>query len=373
MRGGAGTAAALLWFLSAGPAPGQAPTTATLIDGMLDRQGGAWEQAREAVLDRADLVALARASVDATAYGPSTWRRLVLTEALAMHVTHPAEAERLRGLRGLNRDHYQRRRKPVPSAARELRTLRHVAPLMIELFLKGMETYPWSSPADAEAEGTALRRGLLMAIGRSGHAASVHFVIDVIEGGCACCASCDRAIAALGQTGSRRAVPVLLRVLEDARSNGDRGRHAAAVDALGEVRYAEVWPHLRGELANEDPLVREAAIRAAAAYGSRRHWTADPAEGARVRTVVGASLLDVLADVEAESLVTAVLESLSLVATPQLRESLERRLDAVSGEAVREHPGAAPPAADRLRRATARVDRALRRQGGLRERAPRVR
>ena len=301
-----------VWLLAVDPALAQAPSTSALIEDLFDERGRAYEEAREEVLGRRDIVDVARASLVTTAYGRSTWRRLVLREALAMHVTHREEAEHLRNLQGLDSDHYRLRRVPVPSAARELRRLRHVAPLMIELFLKGVDTYAWSGPATAEAEAAALRRNLLMAIGRSGH--------------------------------------------------------ATVVEALG-VRHAEVWPHIEAALGRANPRVRAAAIRSAAAYGSRRYWSTDSGEGARIRAAIGSSLVDVLFEAEDEGILAAVLEALSAVASPQLRELLEQERAAASGT-VRSRASRAV-AGDRFQQALDRVDGTLAREQSLREREQR--
>ena len=352
-----------LFLLSVGTATGQAPSGPGSIEGLLDARGRAYVEAREALLDRQDIVDVARAALRATTYGPSTWRRLVLTEALIMHVTHREEAERLQNLQGVDSDHYLLRRVPAPSAARELRGLTHVAPLLIELFLKGMESYRWSGPATAQTEEEALSRDLLLAIGRSGHPASVHLLAGVLEGGCACCESCDATVAALGDTGAEEALPLLLDLLYEARVNGDAARRAAVVAALGSIRRAETWPYIQTELDSVDPRVRAAAARSAAAYGSRWYWRSDPGQGARIRAVVGSALVDVLSETEDEEVVLAVLESLGSVATPQLREVLERT-QATPGATLRAaDPRTSPAVAgDRFRRALDRIDRSLARR-----------
>ena len=364
MRACTSLLAAALWVLSAAALAAQAPPVAAAIERLLDESGRAYVVAREALLERPDVVDAARAVLETTAHGPATWRSRVLAEALILHVSHPEEAERLQNLQGLDSDHYLLRRRPVPSAARELRGLRHVAPLMIELFLKGVESYRWSSPATAQAEAAALRRDLLAAIGRSDHPASVHFLTDVIAGGCACCESCNAAVVALGDTGSVQALPVVLEVLDRARREQDAEGYTAGVAALGRMRHVEVWPHLQAELRSPDPRIREAAIRSAAAYGSRWYWTADPIEGARVRAAIGSSLLDVLAETEDEGVVLAVLESLGSVATPQLRNTLERRRTARASSLRSLGPatGRAATAGDRLQRALERIDRSLARR-----------
>ena len=357
-----------LWLLSVGTAAAQPPSGPVSIEGLLDARGRAYVEVREALLDRQDIVDVARATLRATTYGPSSWRRRVLTEALIMHVTHREKAERLQNLQGVNSDYYLLRRVPAPSAARELRGLTHVAPLLIELFLKGRESYRWSSPATASAEEEALSRDLLRTIGRSGHPAGVHFLADVLEGGCACCESCDAAVAALGDTGAAEALPVLLDLLEKARVNGDAAGRAAVVEALGRIRRAETWPHIRAELDSADPRARAAAVRSAAAYGSRWYWRTDPVQGARIRAAVGSALVDVLSEAEDEEVVLTVLESLESVATPQLREVLERT-QATPGATLRSaDPRTSPPVAgDRFRRALDRIDRSLARRKDRRD------
>ena len=366
MRLATSLATALLWLHTGVPALSQALPTGALIEGLLDKDGHAYEQAREELLGRRDLVDLSRESLEATTYRRSTWRRLVLTEALAMHLTHQEEAIRLRNLEGLDSGRYLRHRAPVPSAARELRRLRHVAPLMIELFLKGMETYDWSGPATAEREAATLRRDLLLAVAQSGHPASVHFLTDVVESGCSCCESCAAAVSALGETGALSTLPVLLRVMGEARRNSDVEGYATAVRALGGIPHAEVWPYIEAELNGPEPLVRVAAVRGAAAYGSAWHWRADAAQAARIRAVVGSSLVDALSQAEDEEQLVAVLESLGLVATPELRDLLEEIRAADSG--TRRSTGSRTATPGRFQRALNRVNGTLAREQGLRER-----
>lgn len=348
----------LLALLPAGALPAQEPSAPAWFDAMIEAEGQAWEEVRESVLARFDVVALARAMRGGAPYGPANWRRLVLAEALAMHVTHPEEAEALRNLEGLDSDNYLRGRVPAPSVTVELDALRHAAPLMIEMFLKGVAGYAWSSPAAAEAEESALRRDLLLAVGVSGHPASVHFLADVVDGGCACCESCGAAVRALGETGALQALPALLRARDRARGEGDVEGEAAAVAALGGVRHVETWPHIAAGLEAAGRRVREAAIRGAGTWASRRYWRDDPARGARIRAEAGASLTEALLDAEDEGLVVAVLESMTLMATPGLRDELDRRRRAATGPAEAAASTAAP-AGERLLRALERVERTL--------------
>ena len=326
-------------------------------EALLEKTGIPYIEARERLLATPAFLTAARATLASTPYGPETWRRLVLTEALVMHATHPQDAERLRNLEGLDPGHYLLRRRPEPSVARELRRMRHAAPLMIELFAKETDTYKWSSAAAAPAERRALRNGLLFAVGRSGHPSSRHFLIDFIERECNDCESRVAAIGALGETGSPEAVPVLLNAMAKARAEGVAEAHVAAIGALGRIRHAEVWPHIEAELSNPDPVAREAAIRAVGAYASRRRWRDDAAEGAAIREVAGATLVRVLATARDERVAHAALESVDRLATPHLRTLLERELD--DSEMLAQPEDSRTAVRNRIRQALRRVDRTL--------------
>ena len=350
--------AALFWLLAAQAAAAQ---TLPVFNSLVDRHGYAYEEAREALLERPDIVDVAWTALETTTYDSSTWLTLVLIEAVVLHLTHREEVERLHDLEGLNPDHYLQGREQSPSVMRELRELRHAAPLLIELFLKGTETYEWWSPAaPTAAEEEALRQGLLMAIGGSDHPASVYFLMDMLEDGCACCASCNTAIAALGETGSLQALPVLLEVLEEARGDRNVDEYTVALGALGRIPFLEVWPHLEAELNNPDARMREAAIRSAGRYGSRWSWVDNPVEGADIRAAVGLSLLDALIGERDERVVVSILEALSSVATPELRGLLEQR-QPVIGQSPRSTRSTQPRAMTqgRLQRALDRLNRTL--------------
>ena len=319
---------------------------------LLEQTGRAYVEARDELLEQPELLAAVQAAREATAYGGGNWLPLVLSEALAMHLTHSEEARRLHRLRGLDPDHYLLRRRPEPSTGRELWRLRHVAPLMIELFLKGLDTYEWSSAAAAPAERRALRSNLLMAIGRSDHPASAYFLTHVVEGQCPGGDSCDTAVIALGETGALQALPVLLGVLDGARGNDGRERYRLTVRALGRIRHAAVWPYLQAELQHADARVREAAVRSLGAYGSHRQWTHDPVAAAAIRQAIGSSLVEVLAAAEDQGIVHAAMGSLSSVATPELRDLLRQKLTTPELSTVE-------ATADRYRRALRQVDRVL--------------
>ena len=327
---------------------------------LLAKSGHEYARARDALLEAPEVVDIALGRRVLPAYSEETWLPLALTESLAMHLTHADDARRLRNLEGLQPEHYLQRRRPEPSATLELALMKPAVPLMIELFVKEIDIYPWSSAGAAATERRALQRDLLFAVGRSGHPASLYFLSDLIEGGCGCCETCEFAVSALGETGRLQALPLLAKELEKARAAGDVARRALAVEALGGIRHPETWPYIASELASAEPAVRESAALSAGAYASRWHWQADPAQGAAIRSAVGASLLAAIAATEDEGVVRVALESIGAVATGELRLELEARLFEMGSRA--QAPDSGGPAKDRMRRALDRVNGSLARR-----------
>ena len=349
-RGGIAVAALLL------------SVAAVSADTVVDKNGTEYADARDALAADARAVAAMREVLATTAYDAQNWLRLVLMEAVVMHATRRGDAHSLRHLEGLDPEHYLRRRRPEPSVARELRQMYDSAPLMIELFLKELDTYEWSSAEAAAMERHALADGLLLAVGRSRHPSAVFFLAEVVAGGCECCASCATAILALGDTGAPEAVPVLLEAAAAAADGGDTERQAIALNALGRIRRAETWPHIKAALSHADPIVRTAAVRSAGAFGSQRLWGDTSARGTQIQEEVGTALLGVYVAEEDERVVAAALASIGRVATPALRDEVEAEL-------IDADPGASPGgsrsrARERMQSMVALLDRKLRHRGG---------
>lgn len=350
----------VVWVSTAGAA-GQ--PLRVLIKDLLTQEGQAYLDARAALLaGDYDLGEFAQRIREEGGYGAQAgatakWLLLAFTDALALHKTHPQEASRLLNLQGLDPEVYERRRKPVPSALRELRQLRPVAPLLMEFYLKGMDWYAWSSNAAAETERQTLQAELLTVIGESAHEARVPFLTNVVQQGDSLSDAVLRtAVRALGRTGSPDALPVLLTVLEDARSTEDIALYAATVRALGGIRDVQTWPHLKAELSHTDPQVQAAAIGGARAYASRWHWDHDPAQGDTVRWEVGVVLVDILAETDELHIIRAVLASVGSLATPDLQALLQTKVAAAALDAE------ADDAEERLEQALALVTRRLARR-----------
>lgn len=353
-----------------------------MIEALLILEGQAYLDARDALLagetEPGRLAQQIREAWAETQAGGAAsqpdWLVLAFADALAMHATHPQEAHRLLNLEGLDPEIYGRRRGAVPSALTELQQMRHVAPLMIELYLKGLGWYTWLDDA-TQTEREILQADLLTVIGRSGYEASVPFLAAVIE---------DRgnipddiftaAIRALGSTDDPEALPVLLEVLDAAHQDGDMAVYALAVEALGGIHDVKTWPYLRAELQHADPQVQAAAIRGARAYGSRWHWDHDPAWGAAVRREIGLRLVNILAETDHPHIISAVLAAVGSLATTGLRDSLQNEAESTtdrprwggasseSGSRLAAPSNALGGAAERLNQALSLVNRSLSRR-----------
>ena len=335
---------------------------AASADMMIDKNGTEYAEARAALAADARAVAAMEKVLAATAYDSQNWLRLVLMEAVVMHATRPGDAHSLRHLQGLDPEHYLRRRRPDPSVARELQQMHDSAPLMIELFLKGVDTYGWSSAEAAAMERRALTNGLLQAVGRSRHPSAVFFLAEVMARGCVCCTSCATAIRALGDTGAPEAVPVLLETAATAAAEGDAERQAMALNALGRTRRAEAWPHIKAALSYANPIVRAAAVRSAGAFGSRRLWEDTSGAGIRMQEEVGAALLGVFVAEEDDGVVEEALASIGRVATPALRDKVERVL--IDADLAASASGSRTSARGRIQSMLTLLDRKLRQRGG---------
>ena len=309
------------WLLCTGTISADTPGEALVLT-----EGAEYRKTRNELVADGRSVAEMREALATTAYRADNWLGLVLTEAAVMRATGHGDVRRLRNLEGLDPAHYLLRRRPEPNVARELDRTRDSAPLMMELLLKELDGYRWSSVDAAPMERRALVRGLLLAIGRSGHPASVFLLAHVAAEGCASSTSCEPVIRALGDTGSAAAVPVLVKLAAEAREENHVDRVATVLLAMGRIRRDEVWPHIEAGLAHPAAIVRTAAARAAGAMGSSRYWRRAVASGEVIQEAVGAALVEVLVTEEDDGVAGAALASIGRVATPALRAHVQREM-----------------------------------------------
>ena len=344
--------AAALWLLAAGTVCAGAPDGAPA-----HKADGAYLDARnELVADRPSVTRM-RSATAAVEYRVDNWMALVAVEAMLIRATRHGSASRLRSLEGLNPSRYLLYRRPEPDVARELNRMRELAPLMMDLYLAGLNEYRWSSPEAAPMERRALVRGLLGAIGRSGHRASVFFLAHVAADGCVRGTSCDAVIAALGDTGSAAATAVLAEIGAAARGKGDVEREAMVLHALGRIRREEAWPHIEQALAHPAASVRAAAARAAGSIGSCRYWRRASASGEVLKEAAAAALVELLVTEQENRVAAAVLASIGRMSTSDLRSRIELELAYLPDDTqAAGSNGARSKVRERLHEAAARLD-----------------
>ena len=339
-----------------------APLTAAELEGALAgleaAEGAAYVAARDALLARPGLAA-ALSSRPAT-WSEGSWRRDALAEVLSARLADPAPFEAIYALQGLTPSHYTARRRPGPEVLRELKRMATSgAPALLEVALKTFDVYPFSA-ADAfpahldaaaieafqQAERRALREGLMVAIGRSRHAAASHVLAGVLGDAREELGARQAAAIGLGRTGQDGALAHLVRVAAD--DDAQVEVRVACFAGAGSLRSAEALALIESGTASEQPeAVRRAAVAALGTFGSSWAWEGQ-AGGDVLRERATQRLVEVLeADAEHEALRQLAIQSLVTVAHPTAVELLSALEDQDRPAAVR---AAAAEARTRLER-----------------------
>lgn len=304
--------------------------------------------------------------VAAARWTEESWRADAAAAITLAHEERPEAASLLARLPGLQPERYLEARRPEPEALRDLRALlrdqRVDAPHLAELLLDARERVPTSTLADFPArfrkeaphliaeERAALKDGLLLALAGTGHPIAPFAIREVALDERTAPRHRSVAAAALGQTRSDLALPVLERLLAE----GDVVVREGAVIGLGKLASPSSVARLAA-LAR-DPAAKDVRVTALAALGragSRSlHGAAPSRLGDEVREAAALGLIDALAAASDEREVQAAIEALSVVAHEGSRAVLrERARLAPSGaEQGRYHK-----ALRRLERALARV------------------
>lgn len=196
-------------------------------------------------------------------------------------------------LRGIDPHYYLRDRVQNPTVSSELRRLRLPPGVLFEMYLETFDSYPFAAasayPAHLDApsraalrerERSALRQGLIDAIGATGHPAAPFLLGDVLANEGESIETRSVAAAALGATGAEGASEALAQV---ARGASEERLRTAAIAGLGHHRDDLAFTTLRAlaESANTPATVRATAIAGLGAYATRS-----------ARTRVGATKAD---------------------------------------------------------------------------------
>jgi hypothetical protein len=294
------------------------------------------------------------------------WRRDLDVVMLDVLVHRPTEVSRLDGLSGLEPRVYLSNRRPEPSVGTELKAMK-LDPAL--LFLAHYQTaelyrfaergqYPAALSDEVQAnlrksEMRALRHGLLIALGASGHPAAARTLAEVALDRRQDEATRGLAAAHLGQTREVSvALPALQKVLEEPKASTRIVTSALA--GLGHLRTEESRQLLVAYTrARHTQEVRQSAIAGLGTLGSAWVAAAQPTtDGVALRARTADVLVDLLLSPEGAAVEVHLLEALTRTGEPQSLARLVAARDGATDEGVRA----------RAQRASARLELALARQ-----------
>lgn len=291
------------------------------------------------------------------AWSSSSWRAdLVAAAALAASGRPTAEA-RLSSLEGLDPARYGMRRRPEPEVLRELRHLVRQgevpAPLVAEAVFFAFDAYaPGGEGASRAEERAALRDGLLLVLGETGHPAAPHVLATILLDEGEPMQHRQVAATALGRTRSEQATRVLAHLA--LKATVDPALREAATLGLGQTRRADAAEVILSLVRDPGATgLRVAALRALGQVGSKSaHRALRTADAERLRAEVASGLVEALPLVEGAKEEAALVEALQAVAHPEALAALRSLVEVPAA-----HPKArrlAEAAERRLARSLAR-------------------
>jgi len=251
------------------------------------------------------------------------WRYRVTADALRLHLDKSEEISEVFNLRGLEAEIYLKRRWPYPESFRELKRKPQLAPVMMELFMHGLDEYAYSGSAYRDSEERALRYGILAAVGESGHPASEWFLAEVAESYYESQGTRLAAFEALGRVETLGAYEKLTDLYREARD--DVRVRSVLLRAIGRHQTQAAWRFIEPILRAGDPLLIDAAIAGARSIAATRGWQGETTQEAVVRMEVGGALLSLLPTGN-EALVDKVVEAISSIASSGVQKRLEELL-----------------------------------------------
>ena len=297
------------------------------LDGALDRlqqtEGASYLEARQALAQPALREQLAQRVAQAR-YDHRSWRSDALVEAALIWATQPEVAQRALTLRGVDPRFYRTQRKLQPVVGQELIRAQVPAAVLVELYTKTFDQYPWTDRAaypatDSELFGTlrakeqrALREGILSALSQQEHPAAEALLASVATD-----LKVEWALRATATRGLKTEAPILL-----ALRDPDHRVASSAVVALG--RLPGQTTRLLS-LAAQDGLT-EAVVRTLGHRGSVAAQKVDATE----RQQIAQGLLALWTP----SLKRPILESLQMISSPEVMELVRKSNFAAKDEAL---------------------------------------
>ena len=311
----------LAWFLTFCVVSGSA--SASTLDELVWLEGDIYYQTLHESIVGGELDKWAE-SIDLQRYDESNWRSLVTLEAAELHRDNPKLVDLVYNLESLKAEVYFKTRLGRPWCGRELARLPDgLVPVMIELYLRGLEGYGYSSPDHRDIEEEALRLGLIRRVASTQHPAVYWFLLEVAEGLYWDEASWSLAIGGLGRSHSADAFHVLRGMFDEAEGHGQR--RAEILRAIGKQQSVEAWRFIEPILRSSAPDLQRAAIHATQAIGAHYGWRGTYADEEWVRAAAGSGLIAVLPRVQQE-MTDRVLEALSSVSDSTMRRQLHELL-----------------------------------------------
>lgn len=297
------------------------------LDGALDRlqqaEGASYLEARQALAQPALREQLTQRVAKAR-YDHRSWRSDALAEAALIWATQPELAGRALTLRGVDPRFYRTQRKLQPIVGQELIRANVPAPVLVELYTKTFDQYPWTDRAaypatDSELfrtlrarEQRALREGILSALSEQEHPAAEALLASVATD-----SKVEWALRATATRGLKTEAPLLL-----ALRDPDHRIASSAVVALG--RLPDQTSRLLS-LAGQNGLT-EAVVRTLGHRGSVAAQKVDATE----RQQIAQGLLALWTP----SLKRPILESLQMIGSPEVVELVRKSNFAAKDEAL---------------------------------------
>lgn len=220
--------------------------------------------------------AAAQAELECQTWSDESWRAGVTTAAALAFARDPGAAAPLAALRGLDPDHYGKRRLPRPEATRELDRARVETPVLIERLLR---LDALDAPERTPRERRALAEAMLFAVGASTHPAARPFLEEVATDPRRRVEERRMALVALGRQRTPEAVRSIV-----AAADADPKLLATSLAAVALTSTEASLAHLVRGLVHEQAAVRAASVSGLGVLVGMARRGGDPALAGRAAT-----------------------------------------------------------------------------------------
>ena len=302
------------------------------VRALLDDTEAAYGAHRARMLEDAATIQALKTKAKSLTFSDASWKEDVVIDILASRVTHPRSFPETLMIEGLHPRQYLQRRRPEPSASGELARASYHPTVLLETYMFGRATYPFS-PRDEykgksdvefttlrELEEEALEGALLAAIAQSGHQAAFHVLKDA-----AFTSTHQRlrmlSISLMGYVSGERAHTFLESLFLSSKWSVE-ARRAAAI-GLGRQRTPAATNLLLQYLDSSQHIdYRQTIVHALGHAGTRSLRQNQTDAGQRMRARISASLLRMVAQENDPDTLRSVAESVVRVQSSDLENRL---------------------------------------------------